>query len=69
MNYKIITLPHVSFIQVLKTVKYGSAVLPTQAIMKAKKEVQKPAVGTVDGGKHGPYKWYSSTLRAETAKC
>jgi len=27
MNYKIITLPHVSFIQVLKTVKYGSAAL------------------------------------------
>ena len=27
MNYKIVTLPHVSFIQVLKTVKYGSAAL------------------------------------------
>jgi len=27
MSYKIITLPHVSFIQVLKTVKYGSAAL------------------------------------------
>ena len=27
MSYKIITLPRVSFIQVLKTVKYGSAAL------------------------------------------
>ena len=76
MNYKNITLPRVSFIQVLKTVKYGSAALhetlwwsiPTQAIAEANTEVQK-AVGTADRGKHGPYKQYSFTLRAEIAKC
>ena len=39
---------YVSFIQVLKTVKYGSAASPTQAIAKANKEVQKPAVGTAE---------------------
>ena len=48
--------------------EYGSAALPTQAIAEANKEVQK-AVGTTDGGKRGPYKWYSSNLHAETAKC
>ena len=44
-----------------------SSSIPTQAIAEANKEVQK-AVGTVDGGKRGPYKRYSSTLHAEIAK-
>ena len=44
-----------------------SSSIPTQAIAEANKEVHK-AVGAADKGKHGPYKWYSSTLRAEIAK-
>jgi len=43
-----------------------SSSIPTQAIAEANKEVQK-AVGTVDRGKCGPYKWYSSTVHAEIA--
>ena len=41
--------------------------IPTQAIAEVNKDVQR-AVGTVDRGKHGRYKRYSSTLRAEIAK-
>ena len=44
-----------------------SSSIPTQTIAKANEEVQK-AAGTADSGKHGPYKRYSSTLRAEIAK-
>jgi len=44
-----------------------SSSIPTQAIAEANKKVQK-AVGTADGGKHGPYKQYSFTLRAEIAE-
>ena len=44
-----------------------SSSIPTQAIAEANKEVQK-AVGAADGGKRGPYKQYSSTLRVEIAE-
>jgi len=62
MNYKIITHPRVSFIQVLKTVKYGSTALPTQAITEANKEVQLELPRTEVN------KQYSSTQCAESAK-
>jgi len=44
-----------------------SSSISTQAIADENKEVQK-AIETADGGKRGPYKRYSSSLRAEIAK-
>ena len=64
MNYKIITHPCVSFIliQGLKTVKYGSTALPTQAMTEANKEVPLELLRTEVN------KRYSSTLCSEAAK-